>query len=104
MKFIELNEDKSPKTKFDVNYPTMDQLYNAGLLLNDSVVVIDFDGDNKEKEPYIIDYIKSNHPTLMVKTNRGVHFYYSKPLWVNVKSKPDVITVGGFQVDYKIRK
>lgn len=101
LKFIELNEDKTPKTNYSVTYPTMDNLDNAGLMLNDNVVICDFDGDNGLKEKSIINYINSNFPTLMIKTTKGVHFYYSKPKDIVIKSKADVITVGGFQCDYK---
>ena len=100
-KYIKLNEDKSPKTKFDVNYPTMDSLQNAGLLLNTDTIVVDFDGDNKAKERSIIEYIKNTYPTLNVETTRGIHFYYKKPQEITVKSVSDVITASGFQVDYK---
>ena len=101
LRFIELNQDKSPKTDYSVTYPTMDNLENAGLMLNNDVVLIDFDGDNKEKEKWIIEQLKLNYPTLTIKTDKGYHFYYSKPSDIIIKSKSDVITVGGFQCDYK---
>lgn len=101
LRFIELNQDKSPRTDYSVTYPTMDNLENAGLMLNNDVVLIDFDGDNKEKEKWIIEQLKLNYPTLNIKTDKGYHFYYSKPSDINIKSKSDVITVGGFQCDYK---
>ena len=100
LKFLELNDEKQPVTSFDTTYTSLDKLDNAGLLLNNKVVVVDFDNDN-ENENRIIDYFKVHYPTLTVKTTRGIHFYYSKPSDVVIKNGADKITVGGFQVDYK---
>ncbi len=100
LKFLELNDEKQPVTSFDTTYTSLDKLDNAGLLLNNKVVVVDFDNDN-ENESEIIDYFKQHYPTLTVKTTRGIHFYYSKPSDVVIKNGADKITLGGFQVDYK---
>lgn len=75
-------------------------LHNAGLLLNEDVVLVDFDNDNAD-EATIIQYLAKEYPTQTVRTTRGVHFYYAKPLGAVIKSTSDKITVGGFQVDYK---
>ena len=100
LKFLELNDDKQPVTSFDTTYTSLDKLDNAGLLLNNKVVVVDFDNDNVN-EDRIIEYFKLHYPTLTVKTTRGIHFYYSRPSDVVIKNGADKITVGGFQVDYK---
>lgn len=100
LKYIELDESKRPVTNFDTTYTSLDKLDNAGLLLNNKVVVVDFDNDNVN-ESKIIEYFKTRYPTLMVKTTRGYHFYYSKPKDLTIKNGADKITVGGFQVDYK---
>lgn len=100
LKFLELNDEKQPVTTFDTTYTSLDKLDNAGLLLNNKVVVVDFDNDNLN-EAGIIDYFVSHYPTLTVKTSRGMHFYYSKPDGLVIKNGADKITVGGFQVDYK---
>ena len=100
LKFLELNEQKQPVTNFDTTYTSLDKLDNAGLLLNNKVVVVDFDNDNVNEEN-IIDYFKLHYPTLTVKTTRGYHFYYSKPKNVTIKNGADKISLGGFQVDYK---
>ena len=100
LKFLELNDEKQPVTSFDTTYTSLDKLDNAGLLLNNKVVVVDFDNDN-ENESGIIEYFKLHYPTLTVKTTRGIHFYYSKSSDVVIKNGADKITVGGFQVDYK---
>nr|DAS26816.1 MAG TPA: dsDNA helicase [Caudoviricetes sp.] len=100
LKFLELNDEKQPVTNFDTTYTSLDKLDNAGLLLNNKVVVVDFDNDN-DNESEIIDYFKQHYPTLTVETTRGIHFYYSKPSDVVIKNGADKITLGGFQVDYK---
>lgn len=100
LKFLKLNDDKQPVTSFDTTYTSLDELDNAGLLLNSKVVVVDFDNDNKN-ESVIIEYFKTHYPTLTIKTTRGVHFYYSIPTGVTIKNGADKITMGGFQVDYK---
>ncbi len=105
LNFIELNNDKSPKNKGRIDKRlcnSFEHLENAGVLLNDNVVLIDFDNDNVNEDK-IINYIDTTYPTLKVITTKGVHFYYSLPqnLILKKKSMIDTITVGGFQVDYK---
>lgn len=99
-KFVKLNANKQPMTKLNITYDSPNNLENAGLLLNDNVVLVDFDNDNATEER-IIQYLKTTYPTQIIETNRGYHFYYSKPKDVNIKNGADKITVGGFQVDYK---
>ena len=62
LKYIQLDEDKQPMTSFDTTYTSLDKLENAGLLLNNKVVVVDFDNDNINEEN-IIDYFKTHYPT-----------------------------------------
>ena len=101
LKFLELNEDKSPKTNFSDTKDSYEDLENVGLLLNDDVVVVDFDGDNKN-ESKILEALERLYPsTLIIKTDKGKHFYFSKPIGVEIKNWTDTINVGGFQVDYK---
>lgn len=101
LKFLELNEDKSPKTNFTDTKNSYEELENAGLLLNDEIVVVDFDGDNKN-ESKILEAIETLYPsTLRIKTDKGKHFYFSKPIGIEIKNWTDTITNGGFQVDYK---
>lgn len=105
MQYIELKADKSPiRENYKKKYNSFENLENAGAMLNENVVLIDFDGDNKD-ENKIIDYIDTTYPTLKVITTKGVHFYYAKPHNLKLKkSMIDTITVGGFQVDYKTSK
>ena len=101
LKFLELNEDKSPKTNFSDTKDSYEKLENAGLLLNDDIVVVDFDGDNKN-ESKILEAIEILYPsTLRIKTDKGIHFYFSKPIGIEIKNWTDTMTNGGFQVDYK---
>ena len=100
LKYIELNDEKQPVTSFDTTYTSLDNLRGAGLLLNNKVVIVDFDNDNVNEDK-IIDYFKTRYPTQMVKTTRGYHFYYSIPAGLTIKNGADKITIGGFQVDYK---
>lgn len=101
LKYVELKENKSP-ISLRKKYDGFEDLENAGVLLNDNVVLIDFDNDNINEDK-IINYIDTTYPTLKVITTKGVHFYYSLPqnLILKKKSMIDTITVGGFQVDYK---
>ncbi len=101
LEYVELKEDKSP-ISLRKKYNGFEDLENAGVLLNDNVVLIDFDNDNVNEDK-IINYIDTTYPTLKVITTKGVHFYYSLPqnLILKKKSMIDTITVGGFQVDYK---
>ena len=99
-KYIELNDDKTPKTNFDTIVIDITKIDNAGILLNSNVVLVDFDGDN-ENEKRIIEHIQTKYPTLTVKTDRGVHLYYKRPKELKISAGADKITVGGFQVDYK---
>lgn len=99
LKYIELNEDKSPKNR-DITYPSCEELENAGLLLNDNTVVTDWDRDNKN-ESKIWKAIAKENPTLNVTTDKGKHDYWSNPKDVEIKNWNDTINVGGFQVDYK---
>ena len=103
MQFVELNENKQPKTKLDPKYykDTYNQFANAGVILGNDVIVLDFDGDN-DNEKAIIQFIESYFPTLCVETTRGKHFYYKIPKqYQNIfKRQVDATSVLGFQCDY----
>ena len=103
VKFLELKDNKQPLTKFNILHDSYDHLRNAGLMLNEKVVVIDFDGDNKCEEK-IIKFFSECFPTLKIKTNRGYHLYYSVPENCVIHNNSDAICVGGFQIDYKTGK
>lgn len=104
LEFIELTKNKSPKNRGKLRdhiVNSFENLENAGLILNCNTILVDFDGDNID-ENKTIDYIDKNYHTLKVITNKGVHFYFSRPKDLKMdKSLIDTISVGGFQVDYK---
>lgn len=104
LKFLELNDDKQPVTSFDTTYTSLDKLDNAGLLLNNKVVVVDFDAHNEEETKKIRDivsYIYSKYPTFRVETTRGTHLYYKVPKNIKIKNWSPMITNMGINVDYK---
>lgn len=92
-KFIKLNEKKQPLHKFDEFYTEIKNLDNAAILLNNEIVLIDFDGDNNNEEK-IINYFKNKYNTLIQKTTRGYHFFYKKPKNLKIKNVSDQITMG----------
>ena len=100
LKLIEVKEDKSPVNGFTIAKKSIEEMENVALLLNTNTIVADFDGDNVE-ENKIMNYFEENCPTLIVKTDKGKHFYYAKSQDLKINSKADSITVGGFQCDYK---
>ena len=104
LKFIKDNEDKSPVTKFDTTYTSLDSLDNASIKLNSKVVVVDFDSHDKEEKQRIkniINYFDINYPTFKVESTRGYHLYYRIPKGVTIKNWNNVCTTYGMRVDYK---
>lgn len=99
LKYIEL-DGKEPKHKLNT-FSTDHKNYNdAGVLLNNKIVVVDFD-----------DYINvgeivyNEYPTLKVNTKRGFHLYYKKPKTDSIKTPirnyTNKLTISGAKVDYK---
>lgn len=107
LEFIELTEKKTPKRKGKLRSNichSIENLNNAGVLLDDDKILVDWDNDNVN-ESKMREYVENTYPTLTVKTDKGIHQYYSRPKDLKiVKSMIDTITVGGFQVDYKSSK
>lgn len=102
MQFIPLKNDKSPSVKSispEYYQTTFDNLENAGLILGEDIIVLDFDNDNIN-ENKICDFIDANYPTLTIKTTKGKHYYYKMPTEYSFKRNTDVISVLGFQCDY----
>ena len=56
LQYVELKEDKSRITRKGMSYESMNGLRNAGLLLNDNVVLVDFDNDNKNENKIMFNY------------------------------------------------
>ncbi len=103
MYYIPLKDDKSPAVaKVDVKYAKEiidPEWKNAGVLLPENVVVVDFDGDNPNESHYI-KWLKDKHPTLCVNTDKGVHLYYTLPTNFAMKKGADKHSLCGLQVDY----
>ncbi|MDC3412543.1 phage/plasmid primase, P4 family [Terrihalobacillus insolitus] len=95
IKYIEL-DGKVPKHSFESFSTTHDKYKDAAILLNNSVVVVDFDDYTDVGE-----HIFKMNPTLKVHTARGFHLYYKKPKGILIKNWTKKITNTGIQVDYK---
>lgn len=99
LKYIEL-DGKAPKHSFDTFSTDHKNYDDAGLILNNEIVVVDFD-----------DYIEIGEliygvaPTLRVHTNRGFHLYYKKPktesINVPIRNYTNKLVVAGIKVDFK---
>jgi len=97
LKYIEL-DGKIPKHDFNTFSTDHTNYDDAGVILNNKVVVVDFDDEASAKAGNVI-YQK--HPTLKVSTTRGIHLYYQKPKFVLVKNWTGKLTSLGVEVDYK---
>lgn len=100
LRYIELDDNKTPKHDFKTFSTDHKNYDNAGVLLNNKIVVVDFDDYND-----IGELIYSEFPTLRINTKRGFHLYYKKPKTDNIKTPirnyTDKLTVSGAKVDYK---
>lgn len=96
MRYIQLNADKTPKTNYDTFRLSTEKFENAGYLLPNDVIVVDFD-EHKEVAEKIISAIK----TRVVVTKRGYHLYFKVPQDLKPKNVNKVITTLGVPVDYK---
>ncbi|MCG6183307.1 DUF5906 domain-containing protein [Anoxybacillus sp. LAT_38] len=97
IKYIEL-DGKVPKHSLDIFSTTHEHYEDAAILLNSSIVVVDFDERNEA-----IEKLFRLFPTLRVETSRGCHLYYQKPK-ILIKNWTGKLTVAGMTVDYKTGK
>jgi putative DNA primase/helicase len=95
IKYIEL-EGKVPKHSFDTFSTTHEHYQDAGIILNNKIVVVDFDIQSTAAEQIFL-----LHPTLKVHTSRGFHLYYRRPKGLIIKNWTCKLTVAGITVDYK---
>lgn len=95
IKYIEL-EGKIPKHNLDIFSTTHEHYEDAAILLNNQIVVVDFDKRNKA-----IEELFRLFPTLRVESSRGCHLYYKKPKGILIKNWIDKLTISGIAVDYK---
>lgn len=99
LKYIEL-DGKEPRHDFNTFSTDHKNYDDAGILLNNKIVVVDFDDyvDVGER-------IYNEHPTLRVNTSRGFHLYYKKPkaesMKTPIRNYTKKLTVCGVKVDYK---
>ncbi len=107
LKYIEVSSDKKPKYTFDKAKNSYENMENAALLVPDNIVVIDFDGDNIDKNGRIYDediifYLLKKYRPYWTKS-RPNHFqlFFRKPKNLKIKMGADILTLGGFQVDYR---
>ncbi|MDY7224643.1 phage/plasmid primase, P4 family [Halalkalibacterium halodurans] len=98
LKYIEL-DGKKPKHTFDTFSTDHSHYKDAGVILNNKVVVVDFDD---EESAAVGSLIYNQYPTLKVKTGRGIHLYYRKPKHVFIKNWTKKLTTVGVLVDYKL--
>ncbi len=99
LKYIEL-DGKEPKHKLNTFSTDHKNYDDAAVLLNNKIVVVDFDDYTDVGE-----IIYNEYPTLKVNTNRGFHLWYKKPktdsISTPIRNYTDKLTVSGVKVDYK---
>lgn len=99
LKYIELN-GKEPKYKLNTFSTDHKNYDDAAVLLNNKIVVVDFDDYTDVGE-----LIYNSFPTLKVYTSRGFHLWYKKPKTENMKTPirnyTNKLTIAGVKVDYK---
>ena len=99
LKYIELN-GKEPKHKLNTFSTDHKNYDDAAVLLNNKIVVVDFDDYTDVGE-----LIYNSFPTLKVYTNRGFHLWYKKPktdsISTPIRNYTNKLTVAGVKVDYK---
>lgn len=101
-KFIELVKGEKRPVSYDVFYPSLDKLSDAGILVGNKIVIIDFDAHNEQEQKQldsITDYLLNKYPTFWVQASRGKHLYYKKPKDFGTK-QIKAISMLGFPVDY----
>lgn len=110
LKYIEVNANKKPKYTFDKAKTSYEDMNNAALLVPEGVVIVDFDGDNIDKKGRVWDediifYLLKKYKPYWTKS-RPQHFqlYFKLPKDLNLKMGADILTLGGFQVDYRTGK
>ncbi|MEC5422381.1 phage/plasmid primase, P4 family [Virgibacillus sp. C22-A2] len=101
IKYIEL-DGKAPKHDFNTFSTDHKNYKDAGVILNNKVVVVDFDDETTDEySAKIGELIYNKYPTIKTKTKRGIHLYYQKPKFVFIKNWTGKLTNSGVQVDYK---
>lgn len=99
LRYIEL-DGKIPKHDFKTFSTDHKNYDDAGVILNNKIVVIDFDDYND-----VGNLIYGLAPTLKVYTDRGFHLYYKRPKTDSIKTPirnyTNKLVVAGVKVDFK---
>lgn len=99
LRYIEL-DGKVPIHGFDTFSTDHKNYKDAGVILNNTIVVVDFDERTEAAEKIFHLY-----PTLRVHTSRGFHLWYRKPnketINTPIRNYTNKLTVAGLKVDYK---
>nr|DAK78514.1 MAG TPA: dsDNA helicase [Caudoviricetes sp.] len=96
-KYIELQAGtKVPKEKLDTFVTEIEKIMDGALLLDEDTVVLDFDnvGD-------VWKDVLNLYPTRCIKTTRGAHLYYKRPVNKRINNATNARTYIGLQADYK---
>jgi poxvirus D5 protein-like len=96
-KYIELQAGtKVPKEKLDIFVTEIEKIMDGALLLDEDTVVLDFDnvGD-------VWKDVLNLYPTRCIKTTRGAHLYYKRPVNKRINNATNARTYIGLQADYK---
>ncbi|MDT2747053.1 phage/plasmid primase, P4 family [Vagococcus fluvialis] len=103
LNFIKLEPGKKKPDQKSLSdfYTNINKLNDAAILLNNEVVVVDFD-----ERPEIGFELAKRYPTFTVKTQRGIHLYYKRPKQINghnilLRNQTKKLTSIGCSVDYK---
>ncbi len=103
LKFIKLESGKKKPDQKSLSdfYTDEKKLKDAAILLNNEVVVVDFD-----EHPEIGYELSKRYPTFTVETQRGIHLYYKRPKQINghkilIRNQTKKLCSVGCLVDYK---
>jgi len=103
LNFIKLEPGKKKPDQDSLSnfYTNINKLKDAAILLNNKVVVVDFD-----EHPEIGYELARRFPTFTVETKRGIHLYYKRPMQINghtiaIRNQTQKLTSIGCHVDYK---
>lgn len=112
LRFVRINDDKNPIEKWKDSHNLSNDYKNlrgAALVIPEGIVVIDFDGDNLNKDGVsqdekIINYLLKKYKPYWVKSRKNhIHLYFKIPEELKIMNWPDYMTLGGFQVDYRVK-
>lgn len=112
IKYIQVNPDKTPVGKWNLpenQFPSCDTLPSAGFVIPAGIVVVDFDGNNFDKngiahDEGIFTYIIREYKPYWVKSRQNhIHLYFKVPKGLEIKNWTKWMTLGGFEVDYKTK-